>query len=401
MKYIVILADGMADYRTPELNNLTPLAYAQTPNMDKLSPNSMLGMVTTVPEGFSPGSDVANMSVIGYDPRLYYTGRSPLEAISMNIELAPGDIAFRCNLVTLSSQSDYRSKKMLDYCAGEISSQEAAELIQTVNDTLMHQKDIRFYPGISYRHLMLWQQGISSQQCTPPHDIADKIIADYLPHGKGSEQLLELMEQSYHLLAEHPVNKARQRIGKNPANSLWLWGQGTKPQMPQFKELYGVEGAMISAVDLTKGIALATGLSVIDVPGATGNIHTNFTGKAQAAVTALQEGADFVYVHVEAPDEAGHQGDLATKVQAIEAIDKQVLGEIIAGMNGIDDYKLLILPDHPTPVSLRTHTAEPVPFLLYESCRSHKGAVEFTEQTAGQTGLNIKQGPDLMKLFIK
>jgi len=400
VKYIVLLGDGMADYPIPSLGNRTPLQYASTPNMDKLAEVSQLGMVTTVPAGFSPGSDVANLSVIGYDPKTYYTGRSPLEAISMGIDLLPGDISFRCNLVTLSDEENYQDKRMLDYCAGEISSEEAAELIKTINETLAPE-GINFYPGISYRHLMVWHNGTGEQHCTPPHDIADKTIGNYLPQGNGSEELLNMMLNSNKLIEEHPINLLRKERGKNPANSIWLWGQGTKPKMPAFKDVYGVEGAMISAVDLTKGIAQAVGLQVVDVHGATGNIHTNFTGKAKAALKILSEGSDFVYLHIEAPDEAGHQGDLETKIQAIEAIDRLVLGEIISGMKELDDYKLVVLPDHPTPISLRTHTAEPVPFMLFNSAAIKNGPRIFHEKSALAANFHIDQGPDLMKLFLR
>lgn len=400
MKTIVILGDGMADYPLQELDNLTPLQYAATPNMDRLACRSQLGTVKTVPAGYSPGSDVANLSVIGYDPKLYYTGRSPLEAVSMGIELGDKDVTLRCNLVTLSEEEPYENKKMVDYCAGEISSEEAEKLISLIN-THCSREDIVFYPGISYRHLMLWKNGTVDLNTTPPHDIADKVIAPYLPQGDGAALLVDLMRQSNELLANHSLNKERENNGKHPANSIWLWGQGTKPQMPPFKELYGLDGAMISAVDLTKGIALCIGLAVVNVPGATGNIHTNFTGKARAALETLSEGADFVYIHVEAPDEAGHQGNIEDKVKAIEAIDKQVLGEIISGMESIDDYRLMLLPDHPTPISLRTHTDEPVPFMIYNSKYPKSGRRTFDEAAAAATGFHIEEGHKLMEHFLK
>ncbi|MBO8168958.1 MAG: cofactor-independent phosphoglycerate mutase [Thermoanaerobacteraceae bacterium] len=400
MKTIVILGDGMADYPLQELDNLTPLQYAATPNMDRLACKSQLGTVKTVPAGYSPGSDVANLSVIGYDPKLYYTGRSPLEAVSMGIELGDMDVTLRCNLVTLSEEEPYENKKMVDYCAGEISSEEAEKLISLIN-THCSREDIVFYPGISYRHLMLWKNGTVDLNTTPPHDIADKIIAPYLPQGDGATLLVDLMRQSNELLANHSLNKERENNGKHPANSIWLWGQGTKPQMPPFKELYGLDGAMISAVDLTKGIALCIGLAVVNVPGATGNIHTNFSGKARAALETLSEGADFVYIHVEAPDEAGHQGNIEDKVKAIEAIDKQVLGEIISGMESIDNYRLMLLPDHPTPISLRTHTNEPVPFMIYNSKYPKSGRRAFDEAAAAATGFHIEEGHKLMEHFLK
>ena len=399
VKNIVLLGDGMADYPLAELGDLTPLQYANTPNMDKLALTSRLGMVKTIPEGYAPGSDVANLSVIGYDPKMYYTGRSPLEAASMGIELAKGDIAFRCNLVTLGDELDYENKTMLDYCAGEISSPKAKILIDLINQNY-DGGEITFYPGISYRHLMLWRNGKINMETTPPHDIADKIIGSHLPTGDGADILLNMMKQSYDALSNHPINVEKLKLGEHPANSIWLWGQGTKPNMPSFQSLYGLKGAMISAVDLTKGLALSMGLEVIEVPGATGNIHTNFSGKAQAALRTLYDGMEFVYIHVEAPDEAGHQGSIEDKIKAIEAIDNKVLGELMAGMNSIEKYKLILLPDHPTPLELRTHTAEPVPFMIFDSTRPAKGMPSFDEISAKSTGLYIDKGDTLMNYFI-
>ena len=399
MKYLVVLGDGMADYPRPELDNQTPLQYAVTPNMDLIAAQGKTGMVQTVPAGYPPGSDVANLSVMGYAPEKYYTGRSPLEAVSMGVELAEQDVAFRCNLVTLSGDAGYENKTMEDYSAGEITSEEAAELIAAVNQKLAS-SERRFYPGISYRHLMVWPQGPLEIILTPPHDISGRTRSEYLPNGEGRETILEMMRASYHLLKDHPVNRARAQRGLRPANSVWLWGQGKKPALPLFKELYGLQGAVISAVDLIMGIGICAGLEVIKVPGATGNIHTNFRGKAEAALNALRDGADFVYVHIEAPDEAGHQGETETKVKAIEEIDRLVLAPLLQNLPEIGDYKILLLPDHPTPLSIKTHTAEPVPFALMDSRAATAGNKSYNEQAAAAAGVVIPNGPALMKLFI-
>lgn len=400
MKYIVVLGDGMADYPRPELDNQTPLQYAKTPHMDSLAARGETGLVKTVPDGFAPGSDVANLSVMGYAPEKYYTGRSPLEAVSMGVELDDDDTAFRCNLVTLSDEPDYAIKQMLDYSAGEITSEEARELIETVQLKL-GVGDKRFYPGISYRHLMVWRQGPEKAVLTPPHDISGRVVKDYLPDGAGADTLLEIMKQSYAVLKEHPVNRSRVDRGLNPANSVWLWGQGKRPQLPLFKDLYHLEGAVISAVDLIMGIGICAGLQVIKVPGATGNIHTNFKGKAEAALAALHDGADFVYVHIEAPDEAGHQGDTEIKVKAIEQIDSQVLGLLLGGLTDLPAYRVMLLPDHPTPLSLRTHTAEPVPYVLAGGgVASAEHSQIYSESSAAATGIILPDGPSLMRRFL-
>lgn len=401
-KYIVILCDGMPDYKIPELDNRTPLEAACTLNIDFLARRGKTGMVNTVPEGYPPGSDVANLSVMGYDPAQYYTGRSPLEAVSMGVNLKEEDVAFRCNLVTLSEElPEFSRKVMVDYSAGEISTAEAAQLIGEVDGQLG--SDIfEFHAGVSYRHLMVWRNGEEDFQLTPPHDISDKMINGYLPRGKGAQKLLDFMERSHKFLPLHPVNRARVGKGQHPANCIWLWGQGKKPMLTSFKEKYGLEGSVISAVDLIKGIGICADMEVVDVPGATGNINTDFVAKARAAVRELRRGKDFVYLHIEAPDEAGHHGELKTKIKAIEEIDTKVVGEILKGMEIFTDFRIMILSDHPTPLKIKTHTDEPVPFLIFDKGAEIKGQVEcFSEEEASKTGLFINSGPELMNYFLQ
>jgi 2,3-bisphosphoglycerate-independent phosphoglycerate mutase len=402
MKYIVILGDGMADYPMPQLNNMTPLQYAKKTNMDFLSKNGQTGMVKTIPEGIPPGSDVANLSVMGYDPRQYYTGRSPLEAVSMGVKLSETDVTLRCNLVTLSDSEAYGNKTMIDYSSDEISSQEASELISEVNNHFKTD-DIVFYPGISYRHCMVWKHGPVGYKLTPPHDILERKITQYLPQGENSMILLEMMAESNCFLKNHPVNKERIAKGLNPANSIWLWGEGRKPALPKFYDKYNLKGSVISAVDLIKGIGICAGLKPVDVEGATGNIHTNFKGKAEAVLKELESGMDFVYVHIEAPDECGHRYEVENKVKAIELIDNLMVGPILEGLEKYQQYKVLILPDHPTPLPLRTHTSEPVPFVLYSKNNPGKlsGVDGYDEFQAGSTGLFIEEGYTLMDFFIK
>lgn len=390
----------MADYKIAEIGDQTPLQYASTPNMDRLAKLGSMGTAKTVPEGFPPGSDVANLSVLGYDPYLYYTGRSPLEAVSMGVPLGEEDVAFRCNLVTLSDGEDYRQKVMVDYSSDEISNQEAAELMVEVNRRLGSDL-FSFYPGVSYRHLMVWRRGLSEFDTTPPHDIPERVISEYLPRGKQSELLLKLMVESSRFLPFHPVNKARMEQGLRPANSIWLWGQGKRPSLPKFADKYHLSGSVISAVDLTKGIGVSAGLEVVQVPGATGNINTNFRGKARAAIDELKKGKDFVYIHVEAPDEAGHRGELHTKVKAIEQIDEKVVGEVLRGLEEFNEFKVMILPDHPTPLSIRTHSAEEVPFLIYDRTNPRDNAVAgFDEDSARASGLSFTRGHELMDYFL-
>ncbi|HEX2926197.1 MAG TPA: cofactor-independent phosphoglycerate mutase [Ruminiclostridium sp.] len=399
MKYVVILGDGMADYPIPELGSKTPLQYAKKPAIDMLASKGTVGLVRTVPEGIAPGSDAANLSVMGYDPKVYYTGRSPLEAVSMGIELSPTDVALRCNLVHLSEEeSEYSDKTMIDYSSDEISTAESSILIETVNKALQTE-NIRFYPGISYRHCMVWSNGKTGLGCTPPHDISDKKITNYLPK-EESGLLLELMKKSYEILKDHPVNQARRAKGKRTANSIWLWGEGKKPALSSFKEKYQKSGAMISAVDLLKGIGICAGLDSIDVEGVTGNVDTNFIGKANAAIQALESGKDFVYVHVEAPDECGHRHETDNKVKAIELLDSQIVGPILEGIKKFD-YRVLVLPDHPTPLSLRTHTSEPVPFIIYDSTAEIQSpAQSYDEFEAKKSGVFVEDGYKLMDLFI-
>ncbi len=408
MKYIILLGDGMADLPHADLGGKTCLQAAKTPNMDHLASRGKVGMVRTVPEGFQPGSDVANLSVLGYDPRKYYSGRSPLEAASIGVELGPEDVAFRCNLVTLrlaggASVVSGKGRRALmeDFSAGHITTQEARLLIEEL-DSKLGSEHLRFYPGVSYRHLMVWKGGKDKLECTPPHDIQDKDILDYLPRGEGDDVINALMEESTELLLAHPVNKARQESGKRMANSIWLWGQGKRPSMPAFREKFGLEGSMISAVDLTKGLGIYAGFEVITVPGATGWLDTNYVGKAEHALFSLKT-KDLVYVHVEAPDEAGHTGDLKSKLKAIEDFDELVVGNIMHGMKQFDEYRILVLPDHPTPIKLRTHTSDPVPFLIYDSGKERAGGpVAYDERIAGRKdALFVQEGHTLMELFLK
>jgi 2,3-bisphosphoglycerate-independent phosphoglycerate mutase len=408
MKYIILLGDGMADRPHADLGGKTCLQAARTPNMDLLASRGQVGMVRTVPEGFPPGSDVANLTVMGYDPRKYYTGRSPLEAASIGVELGPDDVAFRCNLVTLrltggksAVSGKGRRAIMEDFSAGHITTQEARILIEEI-DSKLGSEHLRFYPGVSYRHLMVWKGGKDKIECTPPHDIQDKDILDYLPRGEGDDVINALIEASTELLLAHPVNKARQENGKRMANSIWLWGQGRRPSMPTFKEKFGIEGSMISAVDLTKGIGIYAGFEVINVPGATGWLDTNYVGKAEHALFSLKT-KDIVYVHVEAPDEAGHTGDLKNKLKAIEDFDEFVVGNIMHGMKQFDEYRILVLPDHPTPIELRTHSNDPVPFIIYDNTKERQGGpVSYDEQIASRKdALFVQEGHLLMELFLK
>jgi len=408
MKYIILLGDGMADRPHAGLGGKTCLQAAKTPNMDLLASRGQVGMVRTVPEGFPPGSDVANLSVMGYDPRKYYSGRSPLEAASIGVELGPDDVAFRCNLVTLrlsggksAVSGKGRRAIMEDFSAGHITTQEARILIEEL-DSKLGSDHLRFYPGVSYRHLMVWKGGKDKLECTPPHDIQDKDILDYLPRGEGDEVINALMEASTELLLAHPVNKARQESGKRMANSIWLWGQGRRPSMPTFREKFGLEGSMISAVDLAKGLGVCVGFEVINVPGATGWIDTNYVGKAEHALFSLKT-KDIVYLHVEAPDEAGHTGDLKNKLKAIEDFDEFIVGNIMHGMKQFDEYRIMVLPDHPTPVELRTHTSDPVPFIIYDNTKERQGEpISYDEQIAGRKGaLFVQEGHTLMELFLK
>lgn len=401
MKYIVILGDGMSDYPVPELGNKTPLQVAKKPNIDRLAQYGQLGLVKTVPETLPPGSDVANLSVLGYEPEKYYTGRSPLEAASIGIDLRDTDVTFRTNLVTLSEAERYEDRVMVDYSSDEISTEEAHQLLDTIQAHFNNEL-YTYYKGISYRHCLLWEKGSLDLDLTPPHDILGKRVADYLPSGKDGLPLLKMMKESQRLLENHPVNLKRKEKGLRPANSIWIWGEGKKPALDPFKNKYGLSGAVISAVDLIKGLGILAGMDSIDVKGATGNIDTNYLGKAQAALDALSQGKDFVFVHIEAPDECGHRYEIDNKVKSIELIDELVVASLIKGLEVYEDYKILVLPDHPTPLSLRTHTRDPVPYILYQKSRAKKGSsMTYNEKNAQDTGIFIGSGPDLMAKFTK
>ena len=399
MKYIVMLGDGMADYPGEALGGKTPLEVAKKPNIDRLARGGRLGMVKTVPDGLKPGSDVANLSAMGYDPLKCYTGRSPLEAVSIGIQMDDTDVAFRCNLVTLSDDAEYAEKTMVDYSSGEITTAEAAELIRAV-DEAFRTDEILFYPGISYRHCMIWHQGPVGLNLTPPHDISDRKITEYLPQ---NPVILDLMKRSYEILKDHPINQDRIARGLNPANSIWLWGEGTRPGVTGFEAAYGVKASVISAVDLIKGIGLCAGMKVIEVEGATGNIDTNFKGKGEAALKTLLDGQDLVYIHVEAPDECGHHGDLEGKIQAIERIDQDIVGPLLKGLEEAGEgYSILVMPDHPTPISIKTHISDPIPYLLYCSTDvTDSGIDTYTEKTGKSTGVYVEPGYLLMQQLLK
>lgn len=401
MKYLVMLCDGMADEPNEALGNSTPMEKANKPCMDSLAAKAEVGIVKTVAEGLKPGSDVANLSVLGYEPAVYYSGRSPLEAASIGIDLKDTDVTLRCNLVTLSDEEDYEKKTILDYCADDISSEEAKILIEYIQEKLGNDK-FRFYPGVSYRHCLVWSNGNPHPGVlTPPHDITGKVITDYIPKGEAVDELYDLMKKSYDLLKDHPVNKARIARGKRPANSIWLWGEGTKPLLDNFSEKFGKRGSMISAVDLLKGIAICAGMNSVDVEGATGYLDTNFDGKCKAAIEEFKKGADLVYIHVEAPDECGHRGEIENKVKAIEMIDEHILAPVVEFLRGYDDFAVLVCPDHPTPLSIRTHTSTPVPYLIYDSKNEIDSGVKvFCEKEARETGNYIEKGFTMMNYFL-
>ena len=398
MKYVIELGDGMADRPLESLGGWTPLEYASTPVLDELAKKSEIGMVHTIPEGMKPGSDTANLSVLGYDPKVYYTGRSPLEALSIGVEMKPEDVALRCNLVTLSEEEEYYEEKtIIDHSSDEISTQEAAELLAAVRAQL-ETEEYKFYPGTSYRHLLIWDHG-QVQELIQPHDVLGQTIGRHLPQ---DPVLREMMKKSYEILVNHPINIARKERGENPANSCWFWGAGTPPALSSFEEKKHVRGAMVSAVDLLKGIALGASMKVVPVEGATGGLHTNYEGKAQAAVDVLtKEGYDFVYVHVEAPDEMGHQGSVEKKVEAIEYLDGRVIGPILQGLKAAgEEFRLLVLPDHPTPIAIRTHTGEDVPYLLFDSRAPQDHNWSYNEKEAAESGRFISRGHELIDYLI-
>jgi 2,3-bisphosphoglycerate-independent phosphoglycerate mutase len=416
IKYVIIVGDGMADYPVEDLGGKTPLMVARTPHMDWMAKHGEVGLVKTVPDGFNPGSEIANLSIIGYDPNVSYTGRGPLEAASLGVKLEPNDIAFRCNLITLQVYGN--QTVMEDFCAGHITNEEAQKIITDL-DRVMGTNEIQFYSGVSYRHLMVWEGGAAKYsnlekiELTPPHDIIGKNIVPFLPQipktsrslkpkDNAEEHLLKLMSKSQELLKNHPVNLTREAKGLHPANSIWLWGQGRSPQMTSLKERFGIEGDVISAVHLLKGIGIYAGLGAIEVPGATGYFDTHYEGKAKYALNSLKE-KDLVYVHVEAPDEAGHMGDLRLKIDAIEVFDEKIVGAMLKGMEAFERYKILVLPDHPTPLSLRTHTADPVPYVIYSNDgRTQESHVEgFDEFSAKRSGIFIEKGFELIERFLE
>lgn len=402
MKYLVILCDGMADTKNADiLDGMTPMEKARKPNMDNLSSKALVGLCKTVADGMKPGSDVANLSVMGYDTTLCYTGRSPLEAASIGIQLKDTDVALRCNLVTLSDEENYADKTMVDYCGGDISTAEAAELIKTIDKELGN--DIySFYSGVAYRHCLVVDNGTTALgTLTPPHDISGQVIGEHLSTADAAAPLIDLMKKSYNILKNHPVNKAREERGERPANSIWLWGEGRKPELQNFKEKFGVNAAVISAVDLLKGIGILSGMAVPSVENATGYLDTNFVGKVNAAKEAWENGADLVYLHFEAPDECGHRGECENKVRAIEIIDELAVGELCSYLEAQGDYRILIMPDHPTPLTTKTHSNSPVPFLLFDSRKALGGANGFCEDSAAATGVFVEHGPDIMKMLLE
>jgi len=398
MKYLILIGDGMADRPLKALRGKTPLMAARTPNMDALAQHGELGLVRTIPKGLPKGSEIANLSIFGYNPKRYYTGRGPLEAASIGVKLGPEDCAFRLNLVTLEAVKG--SVIMEDYSAGHISTEEGSEIIQDLDKELGNSV-FRFYPGVSYRHLLVWKGKGEQIKTTPPHDITEQEIGTYLPAGDGAPELIKLMTEAQILLHAHPINLKRRELGKREANATWPWGQGRAPQMSSFIERFGLKGGVISAVDLIKGIGIYAGLKIITVPGATGYLDTNYQGKAEYGLQALDKD-DFVYLHVEAPDEASHNGDLHAKIAAIEAFDEKVVGTICRGMEHKGDHRIMVLPDHPTPLELKTHTDDPVPFVIYDSTKKRlSGTRGFNEQTAVESGIVIDEGYKLMERFLR
>ncbi|PWE87459.1 phosphoglycerate mutase [Eubacterium ramulus] len=394
MKYVVVLGDGMADRPIAELGDQTPLAYAETPTMDQLAAVSEIGMVHTIPDGMKPGSDTANLSVLGYNPRIYYSGRSPLEALSIGVDMKDTDIALRCNLVTLSEEEEnYEDRTIIDHSSGEISTADAAVLLDAVREGLENET-YKFYVGTSYRHLLIWDRG-EVVELTQPHDVLGQTIGQYLPE---DAVLREMMKKSYDILVNHPINVERKKKGLNPANSCWFWGAGTKPALSSFEEKTHLKGAMISAVDLLKGIAVGASMKVIEVEGANGGLNTNYEGKAQAAIDVLtKEGYDFAYIHVEAPDEMGHQGSVERKVKAIEYLDSRVIKPVKEGLEAAgEDFRMLVLPDHPTPICMRTHSSDSVPYLLYDSTDFQQHDWKYNEAEGESSGNYVACGHEII-----
>lgn len=401
MKYAVILCDGMADYKLEELGGKTPMTVAKKPHMNWLAAHGTVGMVRTVGEGLKPGSDVANLSVMGYAPKLYYAGRSPLEAASIGINLKESDVTFRCNLVTLSEEEKFEDKTLVDYCADDISTKEAEILVRFLAEEF-NNEEFSLYAGVSYRHCLVWNNGTTEVgTLTPPHDITGRKIKEYIPTHKNAQKLYAMMQKAHLLLKDHPVNRERIARGLRPANAIWLWGEGRKKPLASFEKKYGLKGAVVSAVDLIKGIGKLAEMEVIEVEGATGYIDTNFEGKAQAALDAFARGCDFVYIHLEAPDECGHRHELENKVKSLEWIDQKVIGPVLEGLQQYDDYKVMILPDHATPIALKTHVSDPVPFLFYHKNGTPAHPVDlFDEENAEKTGVFVEQGDTLMDRFV-
>ena len=397
MKYVLVIGDGIADEPVEQLGGKTPMEVAKTPVMDDLAKHGQVGMVSTVPNGMKPGSDVANLSVMGYNPAECYSGRSPLEALSVGVAMDPTDVIFRCNIVTVSEEEPYAQKTILDHSSGEISTEDADILMDAIREAF-NNEEFSFFTGTSYRHITVWKNG-EVLDFEPPHDHLGQVIAEFLP---ANPKFYEMMEKSFDILNSHPLNVKRAAEGKNKANSLWFWGAGTKPALQNFKEKTGLTGTMISAVDLLKGIAVGAGMQVVNVPGATGSLDTNYEGKAQAALDALlKENNDFVYIHVEGPDEMGHQGELENKIQAIANIDERILAAVKAGLDAAgEDYRILVLPDHPTPIRCRTHTSDPVPFVLYDSTVAFDQGCGFTEAEAKKSGTVVEHGYELIRKLI-
>lgn len=402
MKYLVLIPDGMADVNVPQLGDHTPMQRAHKPCMDALAKESMVGIVSNVPEGMVPESDTANMAILSFDPKIYSRGRSPLEAVSMGIDMLPDETAFRCNLVTLSEEEEqYEDKIMIDHSADEITTAEADELIKALQAHFGNEYR-KFYTGVSYRHCLIWKDRPDTYPFMRPHDILGQCIREHLPIAEGGEEYYAFMKESYEVLNNHPINQARRARGLRPANSAWLWSPGKKPALPSFRDKWGIDGAVISAVDLIKGIGLCAGMRSIDVPGATGNVHTNYDGKAKAAIEAFESGVEFVYVHVEGPDECGHRGEIDNKVLSIELIDQKILKPVYEYLvSSGEDFKILVLPDHPTPLSIRTHSSDPVPFMLYDSKKECQGVACFDERSARTTGIVIEHGHDLLDIVIE
>lgn len=400
MKYFILVPDGAGDDKVEALNGKTPLEVADMPCVTKLAQKGRVGMVKTVPDGIAPGSDAANLSVMGYDPCVYLTGRSPLEAASIGIEMSDTDVAFRTNIITLSGEGEYDDLTVLDHSAGDITTEEAAILIQAVQDAL-GEDDLKFYPGVSYRHCMIVNNGRTDYDLTPPHDILGKRAGDYLPKGPDAERITTLMKKSYEILKDHPVNKARMEKGLNPANTIWIWGQGKKPNLSSFTEKYGITGTAISAVDLIKGIAICAGLDSVDVEGATGTLHTNFEGKCQAAIDEFKNGKDFVYMHLEGPDECSHQGDMEGKIQCLGDIDSKILAPVVKYLEETEEnFTVLVVPDHRTPLAIRTHSSTPVPYVIYRS--NDVQPLDETKafcEVSGETGIYFDNGYEMADYF--